>query len=488
MRKGPSFRLKLALLVGAVTGLCVLLPVSLLWSLTERGHLQRLDRELADLSLPNLQREHGRNHYVRFEESLRLIGGAGAMALWAVDVNGGTLHRSANWPAGLDLAGLPEPGPLKPREPRPGPGRRPEPLPVSEPAFASRTVDGREWRIAVTTNGIERLYVGHDLTEFLARLAGERRRLHLIVPGALLVSAAVSWWLAGRALRPVERLGKRLEQIDARDLGARLDAAGEDREFRRLAEVFNAMMGRLQASFGQASRFSADASHELRTPLALLQAQLEDGLNGAADGSEEQRNYEKLLGDVARLREITGKLLLLAEADAGKLALRHERIDLSRLVEEAAQDLRLLAEDRRVEEAIEPGLIVAGDGLLVGQVLQNLIANAVRHGAHGGLVRLELGAEYGMACLSVMNEGAAIPEDQKERVFERFYRLDEARGPRGGSGLGLALSREIARAHGGELQLTACSPVTFTLRLPLVDGLTPSVPLDGTRPASRPSR
>lgn len=492
MRKGPSFRLKLALLVGAVTGLCVLLPVSLLWSLTGRGHLQRLDRELADLSLPNLQREHGRNHYVRFEESLRLIGGD-AMALWALDTKGGTLHRSANWPASLDLAGLPEPGPLKPREPRPGPARRPEPLPVSEPAFASRTIDGREWRIAATSNGIERLFVGHDLTEFQARLAGERRRLYLIVPAALLVSAALSWWLAGRALRPVERLGKQLGQIDARDLGARLDAAGEDREFRQLAEVFNGMMERLQTSFGQASRFSADASHELRTPLALLHAQLEEGLNHAADGSEEQRNYGKLLGDVARLREITGKLLLLAEADAGKLSLRHERIDLSRMVEEAGQDLRLLAEDRRVEEAIEPDVSVAGDALLIGQVLQNLIANAVRHGAPGGRVRLELAVESGMARFSVMNEGPAIPEDQQERVFERFHRLDPTRGPGGGSGLGLALSREIARAHGGELELAACSPVTFTLRLPLklrlmpavLHGIGPGEPVAPTRPQPR---
>ncbi|MFC7337444.1 sensor histidine kinase [Haloferula chungangensis] len=471
MGKAPSFRLKLALLMGGVTALLVLVPVSLLWSLTERGRMARLDRELHDLSKPNLQRANGRNHYQRFENGLALSGNGETIAFWVVDEWGETLHKMESWPAGLTRDRLPEPGPMKTKKPKLEKGSRDtaDSLQVSEAGFLDAGTDGRSWRVSATSNDLETLYLAYDLSSLDGELAEERRRVFLIVPIALVVSAVLSWWLAGRAMKPVRRLSERLDGMGAKDLGERIDGTGEDREFRRLVEVFNGMMERLEKSFQQASRFSADASHELRTPLALMQSELEESLNQAADGSPEQRKQARLLDDVAGLRAITEKLLLLSKADAGEIQIARDRIDVTGLVEEMIEDLKLLDEGRRVSAEVRTGVEVTGDEILLRQVLQNLVSNAIRHGSPEGEIRVVLSKEGSEVFLKLSNDGPAIPKEARERIFDRFFRVNDARDRRsGGSGLGLALSREIARAHGGNIELLDTREVTFCLRLPLI--------------------
>ena len=469
VKKGSSFRLKLALLMGVVTALLVLVPVSLLWSLTEKNRMSRLDRELFDLSKPNLQRMHGRNHYQRFENSLTMTGNGESYSFWAMDQNGATLHKMSNWPAELTLDRMPEPGRMLEKKPKleKGPRENPESLPVSEAGFLNAKADGRSWRVAASTNEIETLYVAYDLAALNGELIEERRGMFLIVPLALVVSGLVSCWMAGRAMKPVGRLSERLEGIGAKDLGERIDGGGEDREFRRLVEVFNGMMARLEQSFQQASRFSADASHELRTPLAMMQGELEQSLNQAADGSEEQVRYARLLDDVAELRDITEKLLLLAGADAGNLPRDREPINFSGLVGEMIEDLQMLDERRKLKVEIAPEVSVMGDEVLLKRVLQNLASNAIRYGDPSGEVDVELTSHDHEVCLRVSNDGPAIPGDARVRIFDRFVRLDTARDRgTGGSGLGLALAREIARAHGGELELRSEKTVVFQLSLP----------------------
>ena len=156
----------------------------------------------------------------------------GRSAILVVDAEGGELYRMENWPVGVGLAQLPEPGSYKgssgpPRKPKEG---RDPPLPVREPRFSTVEMDGVEWRVVVSGNERETLFIARDLSVFAAGLRSERRGIFLIVPGSLLLSALASWWLAGRALRPVARLSEKLEGIEPSDLGERLDGSGEARE------------------------------------------------------------------------------------------------------------------------------------------------------------------------------------------------------------------------------------------------------------------
>ncbi|MEN9841250.1 MAG: hypothetical protein RL376_1050 [Verrucomicrobiota bacterium] len=472
--KQRSFRVRLALLVGATVGGLTLLFAVLLWEVTVRGHRERIDRELADTALSSLLREHGPNHFRRFAESLALTTGDGPaeFVLLVRDEKGGLVYRSENWPA--ELAGdgiLPSAGELgrRPPEDENRRTRGPEGPLLAQREFRFGTVktSGGEWRVVAAGNEKRRLWLGVETRGFVDELNAEKRAFIGLAAVALAASALASWWLAGRALRPVRDLARRLELIDARDLGTRLDEAGQDREFVVLAQVFNRLLSRLETSFRQASRFGADAAHELRTPLALLHTQLEDALHRAQAGSEHQEDVAALLGEVARLRDITDKLLLLAQADSGRLALRRETVDLSALCLDLAEDLRLLGPERRLTVAIAPGVKVGGDRVLLERVLQNLAANAVRYSSGEDRVELSLEPGENEVRLRLSNEGAEIAEEEEARIFERFYRGDEARSREtGGAGLGLALAREIARAHGGELALSSRKPTCFTLTLP----------------------
>jgi len=208
-------------------------------------------------------------------------------------------------------------------------------------------------------------------------------------------------------------------------------------------------------------------------------------MNAAPAGSEFQRLCSRLIDEISRLRSITEKLLLLAQADAGKLPLQPVPTALSDLIAESIDDARVLGPTLRIESSLQPGMVVEADPHLLPQVIQNLIANAVKYNQPGGRIELTLATSGDLARLTVANTGPGIPTEQRQLVFERFHRVDPSRssttGP-GGTGLGLSLSREIARAHGGELELTDASPelTTFVLSLPLSDPV-------GTKDASNES-
>jgi len=304
------------------------------------------------------------------------------------------------------------------------------------------------------------------LAEMLHRL--QTAMLAAAVPGLLLIAAA-GGFLASRAMRPVAALTRTAERITAQDLSRRIPTTRQAQEFQRLTEVFNDMLNRLEKSFQQATRFSADAAHELKTPLTILQGQLEESLRSAEDGSELQKLCAGLLEEVQRLKNIVRKLLLLSLADAGELKIHLESIDLSQLIESTIEDARILAPALHIESSIAPGAAVAADPDLLGQVLQNLVSNAIKYNTDGGLVRMELSRDANMFRLAVTNSGEPIPGEAQARLFERFYRGDPSRSKAvEGVGLGLSLAREIARAHGGDLVLAGsdASGTTFELRLP----------------------
>ncbi|MBI4984722.1 MAG: cyclic nucleotide-binding domain-containing protein [Rhodocyclales bacterium] len=267
----------------------------------------------------------------------------------------------------------------------------------------------------------------------------------------------------------IRRLTATIREVSAQGLDQRIPTTGEERDFAELIGVFNEMLERLERSFKQAARFSGDAAHELRTPLTILQGRLEQALHAVPSGSAMQVQLAGILDEVRRLSSISQKLLLLAQADGGRLSLRRERCDLTAALRDLAEDARMLAPALRVDTAIAPGLAVAADGGLLRQALHNLIGNAIKYNLADGWLRIDAAATDAGIKVRVANASLGIAAADRALIFERFHRTEAARS-RGiaGSGLGLGLAREIARAHGGELTLddSAGGETVFSLTLP----------------------
>ncbi|HEY9663736.1 MAG TPA: ATP-binding protein, partial [Allocoleopsis sp.] len=214
----------------------------------------------------------------------------------------------------------------------------------------------------------------------------------------------------------------------------------------------------------------ADAAHELKTPLAILQGELEQALQQAEPGSILQQNLSNLLDEVSRLSSIVRKLLLLSLADAGQISLHPVHVNLAHLLEVIVEDIDLLAPELTVELDVNPDLYVFGDLDLLTQVLQNLISNAVKYNLPQGWIHIVGYQSLNQVKITITNASSPLTQLDRERIFDRFYRGDPARTRKiEGIGLGLSLSREIVRAHQGELTLDAASSgqTALTLSLPI---------------------
>jgi len=314
------------------------------------------------------------------------------------------------------------------------------------------------------------IFVGISLADFQAEANRFQKAFLVVTPLALLLLAAGGWLLATRALRPIAVITRTAEGISAQDLSRRVPSMNADAELARLVDVINGMLDRLQRSYNQAIRFSGDAAHELQTPLTVLQGELDNAVQAAVPGSEEQQRYSGLLEDVQRLKAITQKLLLLARADAGRLALNPTQVDLSALLASAVEDVEIMAPHLKIEQTIQPDVRVSADEALLGQVIRNMTTNAVKYNQDDGLIRFELKATDGTARFTLTNTGHPIPPEEREKIFDRFYRVDKSHSRKiDGSGLGLSLAREIARAHGGDVVLDPPGDglISFTLTIPV---------------------
>lgn len=237
-----------------------------------------------------------------------------------------------------------------------------------------------------------------------------------------------------------------------------------------LIQVFNQMLSRLERSFTQASRFSADAAHELKTPLTILQGELERTLQQVDAGSVVQQRLSNLLDEVRRLSGIIRKLLLLSLADAGQMSLYLVCVDISQLLIEMVEDVELLAPHLSVQTDIIDQLRVQGDRDLLIQVLQNLFSNAIKYNLANGWIQIQARQTQTTALVTITNASRDIPLDDRQRIFDRFHRSDPSRTRKvEGIGLGLSLAREIARSHRGDLTLdeTPSGQTAFTLTLPI---------------------
>lgn len=444
----------------------------------------RLDTEIRELSLMQLSQPlRSAEDWDELEQRLQLETPQGAWApmLLVRSGDGGEVYRSPRWKIAGDareVLGAEEIRELfaefkrSNRVPalRPLEGAPPPPPPTL--SYATwRDEAGREWRVGVTGTPEFSLAVAMDWT---ARKAGYNRMATLLMAGLpmlLVLLGGISFYLSNRALRPIRELQAAAERITVRGLDERLDASHASIEFAGLIQVFNQMLDRLERSFRIANEFSAGAAHELKTPLAVLQGELERGVQESAPGSEEQERYGRLVEQVQRVKTITHKLLLLATVDAGALRLRMEPFDLSECVRDACDDAAVLAPDISQELHIPDGIMVMADPELLPNVVTNLVVNAIVHNEPEGRIGVRIKTTPNRVRLTVKNTGPDIPKEEHARLFTRFYRMDKSRSrAHGGSGLGLSLARDIARAHGGDVFLvdTLDSFNTFELVLPLL--------------------
>lgn len=299
-------------------------------------------------------------------------------------------------------------------------------------------------------------------SRFLLILAG-------LLPAALAAAAAGGWFLAGRALAPVDTMVDTARRIGAEDLSQRLVADDPHDELGRLAAVLNDMLSRLERSFASARQFSADAAHELRTPLTILRGELELALAATPSDGPPRRTFESCLEEVGRLTSLVEDLLFLARADAGAFTLPQEGVDLAQVVGDAAPALEVLAARGRVGLAVEPAAArVTGSAPMLFRVVFNLAENAIKYAGPGAHVAVSTRADEGEAVLEVRDDGPGIPADDRDHIFDRFYRADPAR-ERGGIGLGLPITRAIVLLHGGEIAVTSApgEGSCFRVTLPL---------------------
>lgn len=334
--------------------------------------------------------------------------------------------------------------------------------------FHTRTIAGRPIRIGVFRDSELTLHVGADLKD-IEQLGWEiARSLVIVIPAVLLLIAAGSWWLGSIALTPIENIRRAAERITAERLDERIPSEGPADEIGRLIDVLNATFERLQRSFEQAVRFSADASHQLKTPIAVLRAGIDEILDQPGTSPEQRDRIADLLQQIRRLTSVAENLLLLSRADTGRLALRETDFDLRRLLEGSLEDARVLGAKTNLEidPRIPETLPMKGDREMIALTLQNLIENAVKYNRPGGKILVSAQQADHAVQICVGNTGRSIPPEQAPHIFERFYR---ARGDEQtpGHGLGLSIARELARAHGGDLTLTESKEdwTEFCLRL-----------------------
>ncbi len=461
-----SFRLRMALLAGSLTALFVVIACWVLWDLTYRFNLDTVDSSLERIGRSNLERVSGQSYWRRLDDSLSVLaGGEPDAPVYAIHVDNADRHvyRSESWPKGFDeqrkaaIDSIPLGSEDPPKEPQRGvPVSTTNPaLPILGASFATVTdLDGGRWRLAALRNHYQSLAIAMDMAAFEKSMKTLRSRFLAVLPFALLGVGAMAWWFSQRSLEPVSRLASAVESMSASGLDYRIDLERYDPEYRRLAVMFNKMLERLESSFNQASRFSSDASHELNTPLTRLQMELESALAEAPAASPQQTVYSNLLDEIGHLKNIAHKLSLLSLSDAGTLPLDREKLDLGRMIQGVVEDWKDLAADRPLKVKIQEGVYIQADALLMEQAFQNLMSNALKYGREKGEVEVLLSQKDGYASITVSNEGDPIPESEQVRVFDRFYRSDVARSAAiSGTGLGLSLTREILRAHGGELLL-----------------------------------
>ncbi|GLS90127.1 hypothetical protein GCM10007916_11940 [Psychromonas marina] len=287
----------------------------------------------------------------------------------------------------------------------------------------------------------------------------------VVIPFSLLLSILGAWFITTNTTRPIKRLHQSMQLVTQKNFNHRLPAHKEDQEFTVLINAYNTMLDRLEDSFQQASRFTADAAHELKTPLTILRGKIEQAV---ISENSSQLDLNAILDEVGHLSAITRKLLLLSQADSCSMALHLEAINMAELLDELTGDMELLSDGLVLHCEIEQPLYFKGDIVLLRQLLNNLLVNVIRYSLQEKGVTIEAKRSDDVIEVLISNFCVAMKSEVREQLFDRFYRGEpEQMQGISGSGLGLSLAREIARAHGGDLTLQASKEDVVVMRLSL---------------------
>jgi signal transduction histidine kinase len=331
---------------------------------------------------------------------------------------------------------------------------------------AVRTVDLPTGTARLLTRpvGEDTVAVAGSLDDVEESTAALVRGLAVGIPLSTAALAGIVWWAVGRALSPVDDMRARVDEISGSRLDRRVPETGSA-EIARLARTMNAMLARLQRSADQQRAFVADASHELRSPLARMRAEMEVDV-AHPETADPAATSASVLAETVTLQRLVDDLLLLARGDARAIdVFPGEPVDLDEVVEERVAALRAAGEQRIDAAGVRP-VQVRGDAGQLRRAVANLLDNAVRHARERIVVTLEDRPDGG-AVLTVADDGPGVPPVDRDRIFERFTRLDDARSAHdGGTGLGLAIVRDIADRHGGAVSVDGPPGTRFVLLLP----------------------
>jgi signal transduction histidine kinase len=313
--------------------------------------------------------------------------------------------------------------------------------------------------------------VGQSLADRDETLAGLAASFAIGGPIAVLLGSVAGYLLAATGLRPVEAMRRRARKVSLSRAGERLPLPAAHDEIRRLGETLNEMLDRLQRSFERERRFVADAGHELRTPVAIVKTELEGAMRTGDYGPQVRAALTAAIEECDRLAQLAEDLLVVARSGEGELPVRLEELPVRTVLEDvrARFEDRAAQRNRSIRVEAEDGVVVSADPLRVRQALGNLVDNALRHG-DGDIVLRSRRANTGVE-LEVSDRGAGFEPAIADRAFERFARGDEAR-TRGGTGLGMAIVRAVAEAHGGRAEIVPGGEGA-TVRIWLPDGTPP---------------
>ena len=338
-------------------------------------------------------------------------------------------------------------------------------------AFVFRNVGARR---EVLLRGPDRrlILVGRDASPILDGLNRLLLPIGFSGLGVLAIGLLGGWWLSGRAIEPLQRISQTAGTITAQNLTNRIDVNEMDTELEQLGTILNSMFQRLENSFKQQTQFVADASHELRTPISVLSMHCELALTKQRTPEEYEGTLTTCLRASNRMKSVVEDLLILARADSGQLPIKNETLDLSLIADECVQLLEPLANKHRIEIVLRTQTCVCrGDSNHLLRLMSNLLTNAILYNRPEGTAILEVRNTTDEAIIVVEDTGVGLEPEEVDRLFERFYRVDEARSREtGGSGLGLSICQSIAAAHSGKIVVTSKKGVgtRVEVRMPII--------------------
>ena len=298
-----------------------------------------------------------------------------------------------------------------------------------------------------------------------------RVQLFLGIPLILLFAGFGGYFLANRALRPIQQITNTAQEITAQDLSRRLAYRGAMDEVGSLAKTFDQMLERLQSSFERERRFTGDAAHELRTPLTVLKGQIEVTLNRKRNPAQYEKKLHELSAQVERLIHLSNGLLFLSRSDQHQLSFEPADTNLREWLEVLIEQFQPLAREKglKINMNIPEEFSAFGDSDHLIRLFMNLLENALKYTPVGGQITVTAVKKPGEAQIIIHNTGPGIPQEHLGHLFDRFYRVDADRSSQtGGTGLGLAIAREIARLHGGDIEVQSepGQGVIISMRLP----------------------